>query len=85
MSVCTLAGSSIRLPRTDRRESPSAAQLLRRRNALWLFGVEVGLHDPALNRVRPHTTAEIARLWDVSTRVVQLGIASAKKLRGLVK
>lgn len=81
MSCCSAAGIRCQLPRTARPDGPTVAQQTRRRNALWLFAVTIGLHDPATGRVRPHSTEELSLLCNVSARTVQLGIASARRLR----
>jgi hypothetical protein len=48
---------------------------------LWLFAVEVGLHDPVTGRVRPHSTEELAQIFGVGPRSVQLGIQRARAIR----
>lgn len=64
---------------------PTRSQLQARRNAVWLRAVEVGMYDPSIDRKRPHSVAEVALLWDVSVRTVQLGIASARRLREAIR
>lgn len=63
---------------TPRREVPTAAQSLNRRHALWHHALSVGLYDPAMRRVRRHTVAEIAAVWDVTPRAVRMGIDNAR-------
>jgi hypothetical protein len=81
MSAQSGIGEPVALPRVVRPETPTMAQTLRRRNALWLFASEIGLFDPATNRVRPHAASELAKLWNCSTRLVQTSIVGARVLR----
>jgi hypothetical protein len=81
MSMVTFHGAHVAPPAPAPALMPTPEQVQARRNAVWLRAVEVGMYDPATNRKRPHSTAEIALLWDVSPRTVQLGLASARKLR----
>jgi hypothetical protein len=80
-AACSLSGPAVQVGTRPRSSRHEPKQTLARRHALWLNASEVGLFDPVSGRVRPHTTAEIARLFGVGVRAVQLGIASARALR----
>lgn len=84
MSCMAMSGEKRSLPRFDRAHAPTPAQKLRHRNAQWLFLAEVGLIDPAVGRVRPQTTRQIADLCNCSVRIVQQGIQSARQIRELI-
>jgi hypothetical protein len=75
------AGPRVALPRRSPRIRPDGGQVLARRHALWLNAVESGLFDPASGRTRPHTTSELARLFGVGIRAIQLGLAAARSTR----
>jgi hypothetical protein len=83
MKLVPSAGGKTIIREKARRRRPvlTDEQNRRRRQFLWLFANEVGLYDPAIRRVRPHSTYEIAAFCNVSIRTVQLGIARARALR----
>lgn len=85
MSCMDLSGNHRPLPRIDRGHDLTARQSYNRRNAFWLFSQEVGMYDPALGHARPHTTEEIADVFRIGVRTVQLGIASARRVRDRVE
>jgi hypothetical protein len=80
-AACSLSGAPVQVGSRARASRHEPKQTQARRHALWLNAVEVGLFDPVSGRIRPHTTSEIARLFGVGVRAVQLGIASARSLR----
>jgi len=81
MSCCTVTGTRASLPRLARPIALTPEQVIARRNAEWLFLAEIGLEDPATRRVRPRSVRQIAELCKVSVRTVQLGLASARRIR----
>jgi hypothetical protein len=81
MSAISLSGRQVPLPIRARPERPTVEQMQARRNAIWLHAVEVGKYDPATNMIRRWTVSELALLYEKSTRTIQLGIASARRLR----
>lgn len=64
-----------------RRERITPAQFTRRRNAHMLAFLEGHGPDPETGRYRAYTVREIAELFGVSPRAVQLGIAGAREVR----
>lgn len=64
----------------QRAPQQSDEQARRRRNALWLAAVTVGILDPATRRSRRHTAAELAAMWGVTHKAVRQGIRSARLL-----
>lgn len=85
MSCTAMDGRQVRLPRAGRCEQAGPAQVRQRLHAIWLNASEEGMYDPRIDRRRRHSTAEIALLWDVSIRTVQVGIASAKETRERIR
>jgi hypothetical protein len=81
MSLIDSTGIRTALPRAAREPDLTARQAYNRRNAFWLFSHEIGMYDPALGHARPHSPQEIADVFGVCVRTVQLGIASARRVR----
>jgi hypothetical protein len=84
-AACSLSGPAVQIGNRMRPVRHEPAQALARRHALWLNALEVGLFDPVTGRIRPHSTAEIAQLFGVGIRAVQLGIASARATRNAIE
>lgn len=65
----------------SRHAAPTPDQVRNRRHALWLHAAEVGLPDPDTGLVRPYSRPELAGMFGVSVRTIQMGIAEARELR----
>lgn len=77
MSCVSTIGIRLPLPRRAREPKPSPRAAINRRNALWYRAHTAGIPDES-GRTRAHSTAEIAVLWGVTARAVQLGIAQIR-------
>lgn len=77
--------SKLRGATQEGRGTGARTRLVRERAWTWLMLHEVGLPMSTASRPSPWPVERIAKLFGVSLRTVQLGLASARRLREAVR